>query len=590
MKLKRLWVNGFKNLKNFEINFELNDGVTLLIGNNGSGKSNILEVISAIFVSLIEKKKVDFEYEIEYILDVNGLDKNFYIELKIITLLNGNNEYTYSFKIDDLEKQKNQFFGNYSYLPSHIITSYSGEESRLWDLYYEKFYKNYIKKAITPTGSANPLKMIYVNKYHWKIAFLLLAVYDTGNNNFIKDILKIDLIESVTFKFNLRNFTRLQTGEILRLAKSLNPDNIPSVPYSNLNDIKTIFANFGHERDLFLLLVGALLPSRDANKLILDIEIKFKKLNADVLLDVNCLSEGEKKLILVKMILEYLSFEKALILLDEPDSHIHIQNKKVFKELIASYKNRFSILTTHSPTLTHSFDDKHISMLNNGKIENKQKQEIFSHITDGIWNYQEQLVFLSSTKNIILLVEGKHDKIHIEEAFKRLKNNYQTLNFEIFSTDGATNLKQLVVGFATSDYDFEHKKVIAIFDDDQEGKKGLSRENFEPIAQNNLINKLKSNNKFYGFLLPKQSGFTSECTIENMYTSDKYQMALNQVLERRMQTPTFFNNKSIDNISKAIKDDAKNQLANNCKEFVPEDFEHFKELFNLIKEIQGLPL
>ena len=202
MKLKRLWVNGFKNLKNFEINFELNDGVTLLIGNNGSGKSNILEVISAIFVSLIEKKKVDFEYEIEYILDVNGLDKNFYIELKIITLLNGNNEYTYSFKIDDLEKQKNQFFGNYSYLPSHIITSYSGEESRLWDLYYEKFYKNYIKKAITPTGSANPLKMIYVNKYHWKIAFLLLAVYDTGNNNFIKDILKIDLIESVTFKFN----------------------------------------------------------------------------------------------------------------------------------------------------------------------------------------------------------------------------------------------------------------------------------------------------------------------------------------------------------------------------------------------------
>ncbi|ABV67962.1 hypothetical protein Abu_1715 [Aliarcobacter butzleri RM4018] len=590
MKLKRLWVNGFKNLKDFEINFESNEGITLLIGNNGSGKSNILEAISAIFVSLIEKKKVDFEYEIEYILDVNEVDKNFYIELKIITLQNGNSEYTYSFKIDDLAKQKNQFLGNYNYLPSHIITSYSGEETRLWDLYYEKFYKDYIKKAITPTDRANHLKMIYVNKYHWKIAFLLLAVYDRGDNSFIKNILKIDSVESIGFKFNIAKFPsfRNQAGELLRLARSLTPNNLPNVNYTNLDDIKTIFQNFGHERDLFLLLVGAFLPARDTNKLILDIDIKFKKLN--VLLDVNCLSEGEKKLILVKMILEYLSFEKALVLLDEPDSHIHIQNKKVFKELVSSYENRFSILTTHSPTLTHSFDDKHISMLNNGKIEDKQKQEIFSHITDGIWNYQEQSVFLSSTKNIILLVEGKHDKIHIEEAFKRLKSNYQTLNFEIFSTDGATNLKQLVVGFATSDYDFEHKKVIAIFDDDQEGKKGLSRENFEPIAQNNLINKLKSNNKFYGFLLPKQSGFTSECTIENMYTSDKYQMALNQVLERRMQTPTFFNNKSIDNISKAIKDDAKNQLANNCKEFVPEDFEHFKELFNLIKEIEDLPL
>ena len=46
MKLKRLWLNGFKNLNDFEINFERNDGITLLIGNNGSGKSNILALNS----------------------------------------------------------------------------------------------------------------------------------------------------------------------------------------------------------------------------------------------------------------------------------------------------------------------------------------------------------------------------------------------------------------------------------------------------------------------------------------------------------------------------------------------------------------
>lgn len=46
------------------------DGITVLIGNNGSGKSNILEAISAIFSSLYKHKTLDtrqwdFSYRIE---------------------------------------------------------------------------------------------------------------------------------------------------------------------------------------------------------------------------------------------------------------------------------------------------------------------------------------------------------------------------------------------------------------------------------------------------------------------------------------------------------------------------------------------
>ena len=49
MRLKRLWIDGFKNLNDFEIDFNDKEGITVLIGNNGSGKSNVLEAISAIF-------------------------------------------------------------------------------------------------------------------------------------------------------------------------------------------------------------------------------------------------------------------------------------------------------------------------------------------------------------------------------------------------------------------------------------------------------------------------------------------------------------------------------------------------------------
>lgn len=52
MRLKKLRIDGFKNLNNFTIDFESKDGITVLIGNNASGKSNILEAISAIFANI----------------------------------------------------------------------------------------------------------------------------------------------------------------------------------------------------------------------------------------------------------------------------------------------------------------------------------------------------------------------------------------------------------------------------------------------------------------------------------------------------------------------------------------------------------
>ena len=52
MRLLKLNVKGYKNLKNIEIDFSNTDGKILLVGKNGSGKSNLIEVLSAIFSSV----------------------------------------------------------------------------------------------------------------------------------------------------------------------------------------------------------------------------------------------------------------------------------------------------------------------------------------------------------------------------------------------------------------------------------------------------------------------------------------------------------------------------------------------------------
>ena len=56
MRLHHFYLKGqFKNLKNFKLDFAGKGGIALLIGNNGSGKSNILEAISTIFFHLYVK-------------------------------------------------------------------------------------------------------------------------------------------------------------------------------------------------------------------------------------------------------------------------------------------------------------------------------------------------------------------------------------------------------------------------------------------------------------------------------------------------------------------------------------------------------
>lgn len=599
MRLKYLKIIGFKNLSTLELNFETKDGLTVLIGNNGSGKSNILEAISEIFAKLFMAKTTNyrtfnkfipsFYFIIEYTLNDTNIKIDFLEEY---------NEYRF-FINDELASRANVLQYKNNYLPSQIIANYSGEEDRLYKKYYSHFYKSYIKALTNSQLSSYPKQeLLYIDSYYWSISFLTMLYSQLPNvDEFLRDYLNVSTVDEIEIVLNKPTWARgrvftienVANNKIIRFLNELysHKDSEQTIRESKkisfkiTNDIVQklqSIQSIGSEKEFFISMSAAY-----CSGLVESINIRY-----NTILNIESMSEGQKKLILTKAILEFLSDENALVLLDEPDSHIHIANKIKFKDLLLSYENRENIITTHSPTLTHSFDEKHITMINQGQIEDRRKQEVFSQITDGIWNYQEQSIFLSSNKNVILLVEGKHDKIHIEESFKRLKSEYNALDFEVFSTDGAGNLKQLVVGFSTSDYDFEGKKVIAIFDDDQDGRKGMSRENFEPLTPSNPIHRLKSNNNFFGFLLPKQDGFTSECTIENMYSAEKYQMAFNQVVERRMQTSTFFDNKSIDNISKAIKDDAKNQLANNCKEFTPEDFLHFRQVYALIQEIKNL--
>ena len=66
MKISYIYIDGYKNLKDIEIYLDEGSVVNALIGNNGSGKSNVLEAVATVFAATYNDQPVGFTYDIQY--------------------------------------------------------------------------------------------------------------------------------------------------------------------------------------------------------------------------------------------------------------------------------------------------------------------------------------------------------------------------------------------------------------------------------------------------------------------------------------------------------------------------------------------
>lgn len=554
----------FKNIKEIKIDFSKSQGITVLIGNNGSGKSNIIEAISNIFAGLYNHNlDPEFSYELIYLRDSNE-----------ITIQYNHN------KIKDKYAFINISEGEY--LPTQVIGLYSGEELRLWERYFFDFYDVYNKGVLQSKISVSEnMEMLFLNKYHWDIALLTMLQSDLELN----DILSNKQISTVHFKFdkdainNVKEFNKKNPNEVTIFTKKILETKVGSIDdESDVIDIEFPIEIFKREivqthTEFFKLLSVALLPKDSSWKLITSIELWFTDNYS-----AKELSEGEKKLLLIKFITRILSDNNSIFLLDEPDSHIHINNKVHIKTHLYGYDNKAyveSILTTHSPTLSACFNNENLLMLNNGQLVDKEKQSIINELTGEFWNKQQQNSFLTSNKPIVIFVEGKHDKNHITNAINVLKGEYPNLDFDIYHMDGACNIKHIIKGLYTSE--IKHSKLyLAILDDDLEGK--MVHTEFCKEC-NNLTN-------FNSLMYPKDmvnKGHKGNFTVENMFELHHYEKAY------RKAVSTFtFSSSSINKISENVQKCAKACLVEDSESFAKEDFKHFRLLFDKIDEIWNI--
>ena len=560
MRIKEIKITN-KAFKNLDVLLENNtSGIMAFIGNNGSGKSNLLEAISAIFKHLYDKKEKDipFNFSLTYII---GSSKD------IVKITKKGSSVT-----TEINSQSKS--DPYNYLPKQIVAIYSGEEDRLWKKYYLPTYQEYIAKIGVETYNNMP-KMLYINKFYWHISLLCLLLNQFNNleDTFCSEILGIENTNSIKFSFNKANYKSYKDSIVKQFISK-----IDKKQEYTLEELRMIIEQEGYTLiDVYKFFYIAFTPADQ--KMLQDIVIKYNNEN----LEIEDFSEGEKKMILIKAALEFAAQEDSLFILDEPDAHIHLSNKMQIKKVLEEYEqNRQVIITTHSPTLTDCLDNESIYMLDRGKLISAEKQKVLESISGEFWNRFQQNTFISSKSPIILLVEGKLDKIHINNAYRALKEEYPNLNFDIFCLNSETKIQPFLSGLYESDFETD-KLYIGVYDNDEAGHK--SYKSFDEISQKSY-KKLKENNKahntYFSIELPKPEGTTCDCTIETMYDYTKWEEAYQQAVQH---TSGKTKDKSIDKYCKDVLQEAKNILAENSNSFVKEDFKNFRKLFDLIKEI-----
>lgn len=353
MRINWVYVNEYKNLKNQKIVFQNNtSNVYVLVGKNGSGKSNIIEALSYIFSSLFKDPlHPAFAYGISYTIDSKTVEIEWLLQLDI--------------KVNE-EKVRYDYLVRNKLLPNRVVSVYSGEESRLWEDIYKPFYDDYINELSVGKSNESLLKLLYVNKYHWNISLLTLALSETYIcQEFLRD-LNIE-IDYVSFFFDYAKVNANREPKLKVLLEELIKQNIYSIEQLR-SILKRIMYGFDsdslmlNDYDVFEYFFKGNIPKNFKT-------IENIKLSINHDYDMRNLSEGEKKRILIFMAMHVISTENSIILLDEPDVFLHPSwQKKLVNDINKLSMESFVLLTTHSPNVISGTEKDSIIRINNGIV------------------------------------------------------------------------------------------------------------------------------------------------------------------------------------------------------------------------------
>ncbi len=542
MKINKIVIKNYKNLVDCTVDFARCKGVAVVAGINGSGKSNFLEAVSLALLHVKREHSVyrenAFGYEIDY--EVDGQ--------RVIAHCNaGSSEIEWEGVPKDVQPE----------VPRRVIAMYSGEFSRLLGC----GYISYLDYSVVDD-------MILLSGGDLPAALLFFALKDRGNLSSLAGFTREEM-RGLVISYRIHNadiFLHEEPG-----------DEIQGILYdlaeNDFDDMRE------HELTMsdFLEIVEARLSIDDAGAEwvarnlvgdlngeslgMTDIVFAAESSNGSRFSQYD-LSEGEKRLILLGYIYEALVDDRSVVLLDEPDAHVHESKKlDIFDMVVRSAdKGCTTIMTTHSPALIEYVPAKNLVCfeLEDGvaKVRQDVDFDVIANLTDS------RLSFFSTRP--IMLFEGKSDIFLLTNAMEALRRlhpeKYKDVSlvkqFDLYMMGGTGNAASELRLFREK---FPRRKIVVVLDGDKSGKKAFkdileSYDLPETMALSPEGAKRIIDSDTMLLIPPAPNGVSGEYAIEDYIDKDY----LNSRVQSYLENPQY---KSFTSMPK-IKADLKKELGN----------------------------
>lgn len=381
MRLEYIRIDSYKNLIDVEVRFDEQSPYTVIVGENGSGKSNFLEAITAIFGALDLGEKAPFNYELHYRCRGNRIIVNGRSGFAALLTLQepGRKER----RLSRREFLKEDELGPI-YRPAFVFGYYSGPSARLEDLYRkhrQRYYTDLIKPDEQRRSRENPnerRRLFYAETLHGQFALLAFFMRDDSDSiDFLREHLLIDALDCVLFNLRQPKWKRRggdprfwhADGEVRRFLNRLfdasvaplhfrsrigsTDDKVADTWHLFLRDARalhTVYELYGDQYQFFTALESLLISNVLAG---VRVRVRLTPEGGGNEVTYRDLSEGEQQLLLVLGLLKFTAKDETLFILDEPDTHLNplwgTQYLSYLRHFIEQSENCHILMTTHDP-------------------------------------------------------------------------------------------------------------------------------------------------------------------------------------------------------------------------------------------------
>lgn len=419
MRILDLTINSaWKNLEGFQITFSNRD-ITVLLGRNGSAKSNLLETLIIIFRDIDLKNVSPFSYSIRYemqghIIEVEGI-KN-----KVAKA-----------KVNNLPITFSQLKSNWT--PRYIIGYYSGASDRFDELFKAHDYialKDTLH-SVTPGEKLAFRKFINARPIHGLFALLSFYIsFDKDIVKFLEEFPRIKGFDSATIVLRKPDWAKKgaspedfwgakgPVGALLSTIRkhsmapfsrkiTVNTDfrrrETIEVIYLHLPDLQSLHnlaQEYGQDPKAFF----QALDTMRLSELVEDFRVRVKVSGTNKAIHTRQLSEGEQQLLTVLGLMRFTQDSESLYVLDEPDTHLNpswgLDYLERLRNIGGINKDSHTILATHDPLLVAGLVKEEIRVLNrnhDGKVVANEPEEsprgigVAAVLTSELYGLESQL-------------------------------------------------------------------------------------------------------------------------------------------------------------------------------------------------------